>query len=531
MSTLTGVARLARFTARRDRLRLVLWVLGLSLAAVASAASLRGVYDTPAAIASYVRLFGDNPALVAFAGPGYGFDDPSLGVILVNEVQLWGAIAMAVMSSFLVTRATRAEEDHERAELVRAAVVGRHAPTAAAIAVITAAEVAVGAITAAGFVALGYPATGSVALAASMVVVGLVFIGVTTLCAQLAASSRGTLGLAALLLTVAFVVRAVGDIGHNVLTWCSPIGWAQGVRAFADERWWTLVVCVAASVVLVAGAFVVGSRRDLGSGVFATRPGRVAAARSLRRPLGLALRLERGSLLAWAGGLGLAGAVYGSIADDVEQMLVDNPQLADYLARLTGASITDAYLGAAATMLAVLACGWAVSSMLAAHAEEVAGRAELMLSTPLERWRWLGAHLVVAAGGSVVVLVAAGVGLGAGAAVVIGDVSLVANEVVALLTRLPAVWVVASATALAVAGIPRQALLAWVLVVVVAVVGFLGDALDLPGWARGLSPFHHLNEVPAEPVSWLALVVVTMVALAFSAVAIGLVRRRDIGTA
>jgi ABC-2 type transport system permease protein len=393
--------------------------------------------------------------------------------------------------------------------------------------VIAVAELVVGGLIAGGFVVLGYPVVGSVALAASMVAVGLVFIGVTSLCAQLASSSRGTLGLAALVLAVAFVVRAVGDIGHNMLTWCSPIGWAQGVRAFAGERWWTLVACAALSIGLVLAAFGVAARRDLGSGLFATRPGRESASRSMRTPLGLAVRLERAALLGWVVGLLLAGAVYGSIADDVEQMLLDNPQLADYLARLTGASITEAYLAAAA-MLAVASCGWAVSSALAAHGEEAAGRADLVLSTPLPRRRWLGAHAAVSAVGSVVVLVAGGLGLGIGAAVVVGDGMLVVDEVAAALARLPAVLVLTGATTLLVAVAPRRALLAWALFAVVAVVAFLADTLDLPGWARGMSPFHHLPETPAEQLSWWRLAAVAGVAAALTGMSMVAIRRRDL---
>ena len=528
MSTLVGVGRLTRFVVRRDRLRLVLWVVGLTAVALASAASLRSVYDTPAKVANYVRLFGDNPALVAFAGPGYGFDDPNLGVVLVNEVQLWGAVAAALMAIFLVVRNTRAEEDHERVELVRSAVVGRHAPTAAATIVVAAAELVVGVAIAAGLVALGYPTVGSVAVAGSMIAVGLVFVGVGALCAQLLGTGRGAIGLAALVLIIAFVVRAVGDIGGNALRWASPIGWAQGVRAYAGERWAPLVACLLLGGGLVVAAFALSARRDLGAGLFAARPGPATAAATMRTPFGLVRHLGRGALVGWVLGVLLVGVVYGSITDDVEQMLVDNPQLADYLARLSGVSITDAYLAAAATMLAVVACGWAVSSSLAAHTEEAAGRADLLLSAPLARARWLGAHVLMAAVGSAVVVAASGLGIGIGAAVVLGDARLVLEQTGAALARLPAVLVLVGATTLLVALVPRRAPLAWALLAVVAVVAFLADALDLPGWVRSLSPFHHLAETPAEPLSWWRLASVTAVAAMLVALSMVGIRRRDL---
>jgi hypothetical protein len=128
MTTLTGVGRLIRFILRRDRVRLTVWIVAISGMTLASAGSLPSIYPDQAAVESYVALFGNNPALIAFAGPGYRFENPDLGLVLINETQLNGIIALALMSIFLVNRHTRAEEESERAELVRSNVVGRHAP-------------------------------------------------------------------------------------------------------------------------------------------------------------------------------------------------------------------------------------------------------------------------------------------------------------------------------------------------------------------------------------------------------------------
>ncbi|MPY96132.1 MAG: hypothetical protein GEV08_24635 [Acidimicrobiia bacterium] len=248
MTTLTGLGRLVTLTLRRDRLRLPLWVAAVTGLVLVSAASLLSVYPDQAAVEDYVALVGDNPALVAFSGPGYGFDEPNIGVVLVNETQVFGCLGIALMSIFLVNRHTRAEEESERAELLRANVVGRHALPAAAVVVIGAANVVIGLLSTAGFAALGYPKAGSFALAGSFVVTGLVFAGVTAVAAQVMSSSRATLGLASAALAVAFTLRAIGDIGDNALRWASPIGWAQGARAFAGEQWWALGLCVFAAL-------------------------------------------------------------------------------------------------------------------------------------------------------------------------------------------------------------------------------------------------------------------------------------------
>ena len=43
---------------------------------------------------------------------------------------------------------------------------------------------------------------------------------------------------------------------------------------------------------------------------------------------------------------------------------------------------------------------------------EETGRAEQLLATAMSRWRWVGSHLAMAAGGTVLILAGAGLGMG-----------------------------------------------------------------------------------------------------------------------
>ena len=104
---------------------------------------------------------------------------------------------------------------------------------------------------------------------------------------------------------------------------------AQKARPFADERWWPLLLLVAATVLLVAAAAALAVRRDLGAGLVAARPGPPAAAPSLGHPLGLAFRLQRGSLFGWGAGVLVIGIAYGWIGPTVDTFIGQNKALAD----------------------------------------------------------------------------------------------------------------------------------------------------------------------------------------------------------
>ena len=526
-SSFTGTRRLLWLVLRRDRFRIAMWMFGLVGLMSVSASSIVALYTTQDDLEGYARTVRGNSALIIQAGPGYGLDDPTLGAVVMNETALWLFIAAAVMSVFMVVRHTRTEEEAERAELVRAAPVGRHAALASAMIGTLVVNAAIAAGNVVALLAFGLPAPGSVAFGASMVGVGMVFAGVAAVTAQVASGSRAALATAGLVIGVAFVLRAIGDVGNGVLSWASPIGWAQSIRPYADERWWVLVLPVTATVALVVAARALQDRRDYGSGLIAQRAGRPEATAQLSTALGLAIRLQRGSLVGWAAGLGALAFFYGLVADQAEQMIEDNPDMADFFAQLGVASVTDAFLSTAMLIMALFATGFTVSSVLRLRSEEVAGRVDPVLAAPVGRRRWAWSHLAVALVGTVVLALVCGVAMGAAAALVLGEVAKIGELTAAGLVMVPAMWLLAGATLLVYGLLPRWSLAAWALVAWVFVAAMFGILLDLPQWLLNLSPFQHVPALPASSMSWLPLVVLTAIAAALIAGGLAALDRRD----
>lgn len=527
--TLVGTGVLVRHVLRLDRVRLPVWIGAIVALVLFSAISIMDLYPTPEDAAAYARLMRDNPTFTAIGGPGLGLDDrPDPGAVLVNETTLWVALACAVMSVLLVTRHTRSEEESERLDLVRSTVVGRHAPSVAALVVVCGANLAIGLLSWVAVVAAGFDPVGSVAFAASFAACGIVFTGIGAVAAQLTSSGRATIGLSLAVLGTAYVVRMAGDLGDGTLSWLSPLGWTHQLRAYAGERWWVLGL----SVVAAAGSFVVAAvlseHRDLGAGMLPQRLGRARAAATLTPRGGLAFRLQRGQLAGWSIGLALLGAVYGSVGQDVEQMFEDNPELQDFVDLSGEAPLVDSFVSYTLLLGAMLAAGYAVSSVLRMRTEERTGRADLLLGGPLPRPAWMASQLWVTVVGTALLLAASGLGTGVGLAVALDEPGRVLSSVGASAAHLPAVLVVVGA-AVALWGLrPAWSSAAWAVVALVVAVGLFGDLLRLPGWVRRISPLEHSPGMPAEPFDALPLAVLVLVAAALLAAGVAGFARRDV---
>ncbi len=253
-----------------------------------------------------------------------------------------------------------------------------------------------------------------------------------------------------------------------------------------------------------------------------------------KRPLGchtswgLAVRLQRGALIGWAVGLGALAFFYGLVADQAEQMLEDNPDMADFFAQLGRGSVTDAFLATAMLIMALFATGFTVSSVLRLRSEELSGRADPVLATPVGRRRWASSHLAVALIGSALLALVCGVGMGLGTALVLADIGRLGELTAAGVVMVPAMWIMAGVTMLLYGLRPRWALAAWAVVAWVFVAAMFATVLDLPQWALNLSPFQHVPALPAASMAWLPLVVLTVIAGVVIVAGLVALDRRDV---
>jgi ABC-2 type transport system permease protein len=518
---------LARLALRLDRVRLSGWVLAIALLPAATAAQYLKLYPTEQSI-QQVKGVISNPSLVALSGPLFR---ASLGGLTAWKILVTELILVALMSLLTVVRHTRTEEETGRLELIRAGVVGRYAPLTAALLVAGLANLAIVVLVALGLIGTGLPAAGSVVLGLAIGLVGLTFSAVAAVTAQLTESGRSAIAIAGAVLGASYLLRAVGDTGPTGLSWLSPIGWAMRMRPFAGDRWWVLGLAVGLVAVLIAVAYTLVGRRDLGAGLLPQRPGPAQAAPWLGSPLALAWRLHRGILIGWVIGMALAGATLGGAADGIGHAIGANQQITDLLARMGGRKgLLDAYLATVFGLTGLIAAVYTVQATLRLRAEETGGRIEPLLATGVGRIRWALSHLVFALLGSAALLAVAGAAAGLVYGLQIHDVGgQVPRLLAAALVQLPAAWILAGLGAALFGLAPRLAALTWAGLIACVLLLELGALLGLSQWLVDVSPFAHVPKLPGTAFTATPLLWLTGIAVALGAAGLAGFRRRDIG--
>ena len=530
MTGLSGTASLLRLAARRDRVLIPTSALALVVVVAGSAQATVALYPDESAALAPLRAVLANPALTALYGP---ITSESLDSFATFKTILTGAVFLCLLAYVVVRRHTRTEEEEGRLELLGAGAIGRRAPLAAAVLLGTVAVLGTALLTMVGAIAAGLGRTGSVALGVSWIVMGLTWVGVTAVAAQLTETARGTAGFALGALALAYLLRALGDVAADdsplrLLTWLSPLGWGEKVAPYGANRFWLLAVGLVAYAALLIAAFVLQSRRDLGAGIL---PSRVGPARGrLHSSLALTLRLARGTLVGWFVAFVVLGAVVGSLAGNVQSFL-DSPETADLLRKMGGSdgSIVDTFFATEIHVAAVAAAALGISLVTRLRTEETAGLAEAVLATTVPRRRWALEHLVVAMAGTAVLMACLGVVAGALDSGRTGDVAgSIGRLSGAALSTLPAVWVCIAVAAVLIGVAPRFTGVSWAVLIAFFTLGEFGDLLGLPAVVSGLSPFAHLPSLPGGETAVGASLVLLGVAALCAAIGLEGLRRRDL---
>ncbi len=511
-----NTGRLTRLILKRDRIRIPSWLLSLSVLTFAVAVSFRDLYATQQdrqAIAETMK----NPAMTAMVGPGYGLGNYTAGAMMAHQMLLFTAVAVAIMSILLVARHTRSDEEDGHIEMIRSLPTGRLSTLNATIVMICGTNIVLGFVIGLGLSVLNIESMdleGSLLYGAALGATGIFFTALTAVFAQLSESSRGTIGLSFTALGIAYLIRAVGDVGNETLSWFSPLAWILGGQVYVNNYWWPIYLTIGVALLLVLLAFYLNAIRDVGSGFLPSKPGRKQASSFLQSPLGLTLRLQRTGLIAWAIGVYILGASYGSVLGDIESFFEDVEMMGELLSQVEGFSLTEQFITMLMSIMAMFSTIPALMAMLKLIGEERKKRTEHLLSRAVSRTRLMASSLIVSVVTSFVMLSLAAIGLWSASTVVMEDGISFGMLYGAAMAYLPAMWIMIGFVVLLIGIVPKATSLIWLYLIYSFIVVYLGGLLKFPEWMRNLSPYGHVPQLPVEDVNFMTLFVLIIIAVA-----------------
>lgn len=321
----------------------------------------------------------------------------------------------------------------------------------------------------------------------------------------------------------------------------SPFHWMNRTSSAAPGGSFDLAAVIGlavAATVLVLLSLPLYARRDLGAGVFnwgrASGPAVRTRSRNpaLRAPFSEGLWEQRVGLAVWAAGTFLLGAIMVSVVKSLTDALVGDPRIGALFQRVFSGNPYVSMLGFVWLGFSLLVmASYAVVQVARWATLDEEGRVELLLSAPVSRTRVVVERALEFALASLVLVVAGYIGVALaipGSGIHVGGRDLAAASFL--------LW----PFALAFGGVGMALVSRWPRVAVPVLAGFavveylvgdLGPIFKAPDWLVNLSVFHLFGNPLTGSVSWGPGISMIALAAAGLAIAVVLMRRRDVSGA
>ncbi len=527
-----GTGQLIKIITRSHRFQIIAWLLGIVIVSIAVASSYQSVYQNASDKQAFALTM-QNPAMVAMLGPGYEVEEylVTVGTQFAHEMLLFSVLAVAIMSILLVGSATRTDEETGRIEVIRSLPIGRLSYLAACIIVLGIVNLMITLLTGVGIYLLnieGISFESAILYGAILGSGGFVFGAITALFAQLSDTSRGTKGLAFGALIIAYLIRAVGDVGNEYLALVSPLGWSVRTGVFIDNHWWPIVISILVTVVLLMITFYLNSIRDLDSGFLPSRKGKTHASPFIKTTFGLVYHLQNVKIVAWSIGIFALGASFGAVMGDMEKYFADNEFVQMMLAQVGDFSITEQFLAMLMAIMSLISAIPVIMTILKLKSEENHYRTEHFYSRTISRNHVLGCFTLLAVIESVLYLMLLVFGLWLAAMSMMEDPISFGTVVQSALVYLPAMWFMIGITVFLFGYAPKITSVIWLYYAFCYVVVYVGGMLKFPDWMMNLSVFEVIPKLPGEDIDVLSLVLLLALSIAFLLIGFIGYNKRDI---
>src|SRR5699024_4796723 len=251
-----NTGKLMGFMLRLDRLRMVIWLVAVSFFTLAVPIAFSDLYPEQQDRNAMAQTM-ENPAMTAMVGSG-ALENYTVGAMTAHQMLLMTAVVVGLMNILLMNRHTRSDEEDGRQELIRSLPVGKLANLNASFIVLCLLNVLLAIITGVGLYALGIDSmglSGSLLYGLILGATGMLFAGVTALMAQISENSRTAFGFSLALLLIAYLIRAIGDVSNEAISWVSPLGWVTAAEVYSENNWWVLLLLVGGTIILMTLAF------------------------------------------------------------------------------------------------------------------------------------------------------------------------------------------------------------------------------------------------------------------------------------
>lgn len=320
---MSSAVNLIKVYLKNDYKKILIWIIAILYLNILTSIAYPKIYSTPDQIMSFAIIV-NNPALKGLLGDMYPTSIFNQAHIFAQEMLLMSAIIVAVMNIYFSVRFTRVFEDDGLIEIINAKPIEKHTTLLSAISIVFLLNLIIFVFisTSLLFVSLdGATFTSKILYGLILFAIGIFFSSIGFLSSKLFNNASSSYSFSYIFLLATYLIRAIGDVLYDPLTYFSPLGWVSKVQVFYNNSFIYIIFLIILTLFIYLISIYLYQKNDLGFGIINLNNGKNNASKFLKSKFGFLLRLKQSQLIIWLFSIFIITAVFGTIFSEFETFL------------------------------------------------------------------------------------------------------------------------------------------------------------------------------------------------------------------
>lgn len=519
-----------KFILKKEKINIILYTLLMSVFMVVLVPVFENILETSSNMQVLIETM-KNPAMIAMVGPVFVGDSYTTASMYGNYMTVFTGIILAIWNILFVTKHLRNDEELGRLELVRTNSVGKLSNITAVLFIAFLVNLLTFILMVFGFYFISsgsMPLEGNINYSLATCGFAFLFAVISALFSQISSTARIANSLSFITLFVVYIMRAIGDVSVDSLSYLSPLGLVSKAQSFVNDYYWPLIIIILEILVLIAITYLLAYKRDLGEGLVKEKQASANLSPLVRGVTSFVFKLQKTQIIIWSLVIFSFASMYGSVLGDLEGYINSSEMLKNMLQIDSEFSLTEQFVSLLVIIMSMISALATIAIFNRISDEESKNLSEEILTKPVSRINYLLSFIIVAVVCAIIfqILIALGFWLvGKNYLVDIPDLS---TFFVATINFLPAILLSISIAILAFGISPKLSWLGYLFLGYSFLVVYIGRLFNFPKIMEKISPFGFTPTYPTEELNLSINIILLALSIIISLVGITIYRKRDI---
>lgn len=517
---------------KRDWIKILFWVIGVGIFSSGFVSAFEKIGEGNGLVGMFETM--KNPAMITLVGPT-PIKDPfkyTVGAMYSHEMLLFSGLVSLIVSALHTISHTRKEEDLGLTEIIRSFKVGRLSNALAIIMETIFINIILTVFIYFVMVSFNVESVtknGALLFSISIGLAGILGNAVAVLIGQIMPNASSSNGVTLGIIGILYIIRGYTDNKNINLSYLNPLSWIYLTFPFTKNNYNILIYIIIFSIFMYILAFVLESKRDMGSSYITEKEGKGYGKKSFLSVKGFLLKINKGTIIGWNFTFLLLGIAYGSIYGDM-QLFIESNDFIKTMFTQSNTTLESSFTSVIMMVLILIVTILPIVIINRLFTEEKSSRLSQIYATKTSRTKLYWTNVFIALIFGVIGILISTISLGKTAIFVMDNKNIIEMKDFLLsgLNYISTIIFFIGLSSFIIGLIPKFNKFPYIYLIYTFIISYFKEILDLPKWFTNTAIYSWISQMPMENFNVKTFIIINLIGIILTVFGFVFYKKRDL---